>query len=494
MKNQKAMRGKLSNRANYLFFTTCVMLVSISGSFTMLKEKNVDDKLNFIVFYVDNLGYGDIEPFGSTIHSTPNLTKLANEGIKFTHFYSASGVCSPSRASLLTGCYPRRVSMHLFGKNGRVLRPVDSLGLNPSEVTIANILNDQGYVSGIIGKWHLGDQPEFLPTRHGFDYFFGIPYSDDMTQDHEKNSIPNAPPLPLMRNEEVIEAPVDRNYLIQRETGEAIKFIERNKESPFFLYLPQSMPGSTNQPFSSPGFWDKSANGAWGDSVEELDWSLGQILVTLKRLELDKNTIIIWTSDNGAPKWDPPLGSNAPLGGWGYTTSEGGQRVPMIAWAPGKIPANITNGELITTMDILPTFTDLAGAQIPDNHDIDGYNISNLFFGEKGIKSPYEVFYYYDGPQLQAIRKREWKLYLPLEVKFLKTIGQEAKLFNVVSDPGEKKNILNKHPDIIDDIIKYKEWAIQRLGDGNGLVDQVGIEQRSIGKVVNPSPRVINCQ
>lgn len=230
---------------------------------------------NIVMFFVDNLGNGDVGCFGSKLHRTPHIDRLAADGTRFTSFYVGSGVCTPSRAALMTGCYPQRVNMHLSGSGQPVLRPLDTKGLHPDEMTIAEVLKSASYVSGIFGKWHLGDQPEFLPTRQGFETFFGIPYSDDQTKDKQPTIWPE---LPLIRQERVIEAPVDRNYLVKRCTEEAILFIEQNRDRPLFVYIPHTMPGSTPHPFSSPAFRGKSANGDYGDAVEELDWSTGQDL------------------------------------------------------------------------------------------------------------------------------------------------------------------------------------------------------------------------
>ena len=323
---------------------------------------------NFLVIVCDNLGYGDIEPFGSRIHRTPHLNRMAREGRKFTHFYATAGVCTPSRASIMTGCYARRVGMHFNPRDGKVLRPLSPYGLHPDEITIAEVLKQHEYATAIIGKWHLGDQRSFLPTRQGFDSFFGIPYSDDMTRAAGKEKWP---PLPLMENEKVIEAPVDRNLLTQRYTERALQFIEKNQDKPFFLYLPQAMPGSTRAPFASPAYQGASRNGPWGDAVEELDGSTGKILDKLVELDIDRRTLVIWTSDNGAPlAEDPDLptrGRNRPLHGRGYTTAEGGFRLPTIMWWPEHIPAGSVCDELATTMDLLPTFAQLAGGEPP--HD-----------------------------------------------------------------------------------------------------------------------------
>src|SRR6185369_10511867 len=327
-----------------LLFTTAIVTIPAVAA---------DRKPNIVLFFVDNLGNGDIGCFGSKLHRTPHIDELATEGTKFTSFYVASGVCTPSRAALMTGCYPRRVNMHESGAGLAVLRPLDTKGLHPDETTIAEVLQAAGYATGIFGKWHLGDQPPFLPTRQGFDQFFGIPYSDDMTKDKFPDTWPD---LPLMRGEKVIEAPVERNFLVKRCTEEVIRFIEANKSRPFLAYVPHTMPGSTPHPFSSPAFRGKSKNGDYGDSVEELDWSTGEVLAALNRLGLDENTLVIWTSDNGAVQRNPRQGSSAPYRGFGYDTSEGAMRMPCVIRWPGKVPAGKTCDEIVTTMDLLPTF------------------------------------------------------------------------------------------------------------------------------------------
>ena len=445
---------------------------------------------NFIVIFCDNLGYGDIEPFGSTVNRTPQLNRMAREGRKFTHFYVSSGVCTPSRASLLTGCYAQRVGMHTNPRDGSVLRPLSPYGLNPNEVTIAEVLKQAGYATAIIGKWHLGDQPEFLPTRQGFDEFFGIPYSDDMTQAVGKRigdrfDGTHWPPLPLMENEQVIEAPVDRDLLTRRCTQRAVKFIQQNKDRPFFLYFPQPMPGSTSAPFASAAFKGKSRNGPWGDAVEEIDWSTGQILDTLVALGIDRRTLVVWTSDNGAPMAkdmnSPARGTNKPLFGRGYTTAEGGFRVPTIAWWPGQVPAETVCQELATTMDLLPTFARLAGTEPPRDRILDGHDIRPLLFGEPTAKSPYEAFYYYAGPELQAVRSGPWKLFLPSRHQPHYQRGEpvQPQLFDVVHDIGSTTNLAPQHPDIVQRLLALAEKAREDLGD----IDRPGKHQRPAGHV-----------
>ncbi|HIA62335.1 MAG TPA: arylsulfatase [Planctomycetaceae bacterium] len=460
---------------------------------------------NIIVIFCDNLGYGDIEPFGSTLHRTPHLNRMAKEGRKFTHFCVSAGVCTPSRASLMTGCYAQRVGMHNNPRDGQVLRPVSPYGLHPNEITIAEVLQAAGYKTGIIGKWHLGDQPEFLPTRQGFDLFFGVPYSDDMTAAVGQRVAQRGnkqlqghlwPPLPLMKNETVIEAPVERTLLTQRYTKQATQFIENTPDHPFFLSMPQALPGSTSTAFSSPAFKGKSKNGSWGDSIEELDWSTGQILDKLTALGLEKETLVIWTSDNGAPMNndpnDPTRGTNLPLNGRGYTTSEGAFRVPTIMWWPSVIPAATVCDELSTTMDLLPTFAKLSGGNIPQNRIIDGHDIRSLIFAEPNAKTPYRAFYYYAMNQLQAVRSGPWKLFVPLEKfnrhpHFKKGEIATTLLFNVVTDIGSKQNVATQHPEIVKQLSELANRVRQDLGD-EGLA---GSGQRLAGKTLHPQPQLL---
>jgi arylsulfatase A-like enzyme len=302
---------------------------------------------------------------------------------------------------------------------------------------------------------------------------------------------PGWPPLPLMEDERVVEAPPDRNLLTRRYTERSIEFIETNRDRPFFLYLPQAMPGSTRAPFASEPFRGKSANGPWGDSVEELDWSTGEILAALKRLDLDERTLVIWTSDNGAPRRNPPQGSNLPLAGWGYTTAEGGMRVPCVMRWPGKIPAGITCSELCTTMDLMPTFARLAGATVPTDRTIDGHDIWPLMSGQADARSPYEAFYYYYLAQLQAVRSGQWKLYLPLAKRWRSFRGDTepvpARLYDLVADLGETRNVVEDHPEVVARLTALAEQARQDLGD----LDRSGRDQRPAAFVDTATPRVM---
>ncbi|MCA9059520.1 MAG: sulfatase [Planctomycetaceae bacterium] len=462
---------------------TAVSLLNVHSSVVSAQDEKVPPNIVFI--FCDNLGYGDPGCYGSTVHRTPRIDQLAAEGLKLTSFYAASGVCTPSRAALMTGCYPRRVGLHLTDPDGAVLRPVSPNGLNPNEVTIAEVLKQGGYATACIGKWHLGDQLPFLPTRQGFDLFFGIPYSDDMTQ---RNGQP-WPPLPLMRNEQVIEAPVDRNQLTRRYTEAAIEFIRDHQQQPFLLYLPHAMPGSTAEPFASESFRGKSQNGAYGDSVEEIDWSTGVILDTLDELNLSHRTLVIWTSDNGAPHRNPPQGSNAPLGGWGYSVMEGGMRVPCLIRQPGRIPAGSVSDEIVTTMDWLPTLAQQAHIRLAEDHTIDGHDVSLLLESPAEFRSPWEGFLYYYRDQVQAIRSGHWKLHLPRADRQVnlngKVVQSPATLFDLDADIGEQNDVAASHPRVVEQLTKLAAELSREIGDG----EQAGAGQRPVGRHESPEPR-----
>ncbi len=433
---------------------------------------------NFIIILADNLGYGDLACFGSDLQQTPNIDKLATEGMRLTSFYSASGVCTPSRASLMTGCYAQRVDMHLSDTGLAILRPVASKGLNPEEITIADLLKEKGYSTACIGKWHLGDQPECLPLRQGFDYYYGIPYSEDMIPSFD----PDWPDLPLIRNDEVIEAPVDLSTTSRRYVKEAIRFITGNKEKPFFLYFPLNLPGSSAVPVTDKAFAGKSGNGPWGDAIMEIDWSVGQIVNCVKASGIEKNTIIVFTSDNGAPQGlsgSSRGGSNEPFSGAGYTTMEGGMRVPAIVKWPGSVPEGSSNDELCTMMDWLPTFAGLAGAQRPRDRIIDGKNIRPLLSGDENAKTPYKVFYYYLMDQLQAVREGNWKLHLALENKYdgidkSRFYGSsELRLIDLSKDLKEKHDVSGEYPEVVDRLLGYAEEISKELGDPSHRGDQI---------------------
>lgn len=395
---------------------------------------------NVVLIFIDDMGYADIGPFGNTKVKTPNLDKFATQGMKFTSFY-ATPVCSMSRASLMTGCYNTRVSIP------GVLFPNSKIGLHPAEITIAEIAKQKGYATTAIGKWHLGFQPEFLPTKQGFDSYFGIPYSNDMGT---KPARPNFPPLPLMRNEKVIEEEPDQAQLTRRYTEEAVKFLRENKDKPFFLYLPHTM---IHFPLAaSAGFKGKSEMGFIGDTIEEIDWSVGQIMNTLDELKLNENTLVIFTSDNGpAARPAPPLRGNK------GTVFEGGVREPcMMRWT-GQIPAGTTCDRIAGNIDVLPTLAKLLGADLPKDRTIDGRDFSSLLRDPQAPEVRDTHLYFNGASALVAIRVREWKLFLhgiPVAAnpKQGAKQGEEATkpaLFQLSKDVGEAKNVADEHPDVV---------------------------------------------
>ncbi len=398
------------------------------------------NKPNLIIIFTDDQGYQDIGCFGSPNIKTPNLDKMALEGMKFTDFYSAAAICSPSRAALLTGCYPPRVSIT------KVLFPNDNIGLNPKEITIADILKSRGYSCACIGKWHLGHLAPFLPTNNGFDSYFGIPYSNDMDGVKDKNKNLDRAwrekdyspwNVPLMRNELVIERPADQTTLIERYTQEAISFIRQNRNKPFFLYLPHTMPHIPL--FVSDKFFIKDSKKAYKVTIEQIDFSVGQILKTLKKTGLDKNTLVVFTSDNGPWLSKKHHGGSAlPLRDGKFSTYEGGMREPTIMRWPGKIPANKACREVCGTIDLLPTFAELAGAKAPSDRVIDGKDISSLMFAKPGAVSPHKAYFYYRGNNLEAVRKGRWKL---------RRSKKNVELYNIKADISEKKNLADQMPE-----------------------------------------------
>lgn len=390
---------------------------------------------NFVLIFTDDQGYQDVGCFGSPDIKTPHLDAMAAQGRRFLDFYSAAPVCSASRAALLTGSYPDRV-----GVKGVFFPNRNHQGLHPNEETVAEVLKAGGYATACIGKWHLGDEPEFLPTRQGFDRYFGVPYSNDMRIWREGKSGP-----PLMRDEDVIEHPADQATLTQRYTKEAVRFLEENKERPFFLYLPHTMPHIPL--FASPGFRGKSARGLYGDVIQEIDWSVGQILGTLKRLGIDEDTLVLFTSDNGP--WlsvGKRGGSAKPLRDGKFTTFEGGMRVPCIARWPGTIPAGTECREIAATIDVLPTFAALAGVSRRSEHEIDGKDVSALLKGTPDAQTPHDAYFY----RLDAVRSGPWKLMARgrSTIKGVKA-GPFPALYHLGRDVGESRNVAAEHPKVV---------------------------------------------
>jgi arylsulfatase A-like enzyme len=414
---------------------------------------------NFVVILADDLGYQDLGCYGSTKNRTPNLDRMAAEGTRFTSFCSTSGVCTPSRSSLMTGCYPRRVSLHEDDKGEWVLFPVSRKGLNPAEITVAGLLKMKGYATHAVGKWHLGDQPPFLPRRHGFEGYFGIPYSNDMGA---SAGSPN-PPLPLMRDDDVVEAPVDQDTLTERYTKEAVRFIAEHKDRPFFLFLSHFVPHTPLH--AGARFRGRSANGNYGDAVEELDGSVGEVLAALEAHGLERRTLVVFTSDNGGVRRE----NNGPLNGTKGSTLEGGHRVPFLARWPVRVPAGKICPELATMMDILPTFAALAGLEPPRDRVIDGHDITALLERPESAKTLTEVFNYYFMGQLQAVRSGRWKLHLPLKAKrhgwHLAPYEEKGMLFDLEADVAETTNVIAENPDVVARLTALAEKAREDLGD-----------------------------
>jgi arylsulfatase A-like enzyme len=389
-------------------------------------------------------------------------------------------VCTPTRAAFLTGSYPRRVSLHRDSKNHCVLIPGSNKGLNPDEVTIAEILRSKGYATGCFGKWHLGDQHKFLPNNHGFDTYFGVPYSNDMDWKERGD-----PPLPFMHDNTVVKAPVDQRYLTQWCTDKTIEFIRDNYEAPFFTYIPYNMPH--NPIFASSGFEGKSLNGIYGDAIEEIDYSIGRILLLLDSLNISDNTLIVFTSDNGAAK--PFGGSNKPLTGWKGSNFEGGFRVPCIIKWEKLYNKRSKNNTLTTIMDFLPTFAEIVDYDLDTARKIDGESMISLLKDGSDQAFKNREFFYYYRDQLQAIRKGEWKLFLPLDVKqtrwneiLSEGPGQITKLVNLESDLQEQNDLSLKYPDKLQELSKIAEKVRQELGDN----DTQGENQRPAGWIDNP--------
>ena len=421
------------------------LVACVLSSWTLCAE----ERPNIVLIFTDDQGYADVGVFGATEFKTPHIDSLARDGMKFTDFYCAAPVCSASRAALLTGSYPPRV-----GING-VLFPRHKIGLNPDEHTIADVLKKRGYATACIGKWHLGHLPKFLPTSNGFDLYYGIPYSNDMDKvagadknldrNWEKNTF-NAWNVPLLRNEKEVERPADQRTLTKRYTEESVRFIRENKDRPFFLYLPHTMPHIPL--FVDDAFRGKSGSGPYGDTIEELDWSVGQILATLRELDLEKKTLVVFTTDNGP--WLSMKhhgGSALPLRSGKFTVYEGGMRVPCLMRWPGMIPAGKTCSEVAATIDLLPTFAEVAGAKLADDRKLDGKSITALFRGVKNAKSPHAIYCFYKGGKLHAVRSGKWKLHLARKNKPPKTTA--AELYDLSSDIGETKNVAKANADVV---------------------------------------------
>lgn len=440
------------------------------------EDQGDTEKPNVVLFYIDDMGYGDIGSYGATGFTTPNIDKLASEGMRFTHFYSPQAVCSASRAGLLTGCYPNRV-----GING-ALFPNSQKGLNPQEKTIAEMFKEKGYATGIFGKWHLGHHEKFLPLQHGFDEYVGLPYSNDMWPvgfDGKPREKSTHPVLPLIENNKMIReinTLEDQDDLTTIYTDRAVNFIDRNNDKPFFLYVPHTM---VHVPLGvSDKFRGKSEQGMYGDVVMEIDWSVGEIIKRLKQYGIYDNTLIIFTSDNGPwLNYGNHGGSTNGLAEGKLTTFEGGQRVPAIFSWPNKIPSGTVSNRLACAIDILPTLTNFVGGTLPENK-IDGVDISEVLLGDSTANPRNELYYYLGNNRLHAVRKGSWKLVLshvygsynaePGADGFPKptvsTVAEKG-LYDLRRDPGEDYNVIEYYPDVVTDLEKVVEKARVDLGD-----------------------------
>ena len=424
---------------------------------------NREAKPNIIVIFCDDLGWGDLGCFGNPTIRTPNLDRMASEGQKWTQFYVAAPVCTPSRAALMTGRYPIRNGM--TSAKRAVLFPDSGGGLPPDEITLAEMLKETGYATGIVGKWHLGHLPQYLPTSQGFDSYFGIPYSNDMDKiggpgySAEVRKDTSYYPeiehynVPLMRNTQIIERPADQNTLTKRYTEESIRFIEDHAAHPFFLYLPHSMPHIPL--FASKNFRGRSSRGLYGDVVEELDASVGAILDTLRELKLDTKTLVVFSSDNGPwLSYETHGGSAGPLRAGKGTTFEGGMRVPTIFWWPGKIQPG-TKQDLGSTLDFMATFTAIAGGELPENRKLDSFDLSGVLFGDQ--ESPRKTMFYWTNAQLHAIRSGPWKLHVRMREAV--NYGKESELgkpelYHLEQDISEKYNVADKYPEAVESLLK----------------------------------------
>ncbi|MEX2381640.1 MAG: sulfatase [Opitutales bacterium] len=456
------------------FLSACLASFGIYVSAAVLGFAAETPPPNFVVIFADDLGYGDLGCYGHPSIRTPYLDRMAAEGVRFTDFYVAANVCTPSRAALLTGRLPIRNGM-AGQMNKRVLYANSTGGLPREEITMAEALKDEGYATALIGKWHLGSPPEHSPLHHGFETFFGLPYSNDM------ELVPELAPsraayrmdpksewwdVPLWLNEEIVERPVNQENLTRRYTEEAVAFIERSREKPFFLYMAHTFPHVPL--FASEGFHDQSPRGRYGDTIEEIDWSTGQILETLRRSGLAENTLVVFTSDNGP--WlvrDLAGGSAGLLRDGKGSTYEGGMRVPAIAWWPEKIAGGVVSREIVSCMDLFPTFLQLAGAEIPRDRVIDGVDLSPVLFGNG--PSLRDTILYYRSDELYAIRKGNFKAHFTTWTGYSREEAERHDpplLFQVGHDPSERFNLAENHPEILAEIDAVRQAHLGELVPG----------------------------
>ena len=459
-------------------------LILLTGCSTGNEQAVKTSAPNFIIIFADDLGYGDLGVYGHPTINTPHLDRMAFEGQKWTNFYASANICTPSRAGLLTGRFAVRSGM-ASDRRG-VLFPDSDGGLPATEITIAELLKEKGYATAAIGKWHLGHLPQYLPTSHGFDSYFGIPYSNDMdrltTVDYQEafaNPAIETFNVPLMRGEEIVERPANQNTITKRYTEEAVQFISSSKDKPFFLYLAHSLPHVPL--FTSDEFRGTSARGLYGDVIEEIDWSAGQIIEALKKEGLEKNTLVVFTSDNGPwAIFGDHAGSAGLLFGAKGTSYEGGQREPAIFWWPGTIRPAVVNG-IGSTLDLLPTIASLAGATLQEDRPYDGYDISRVL--KEGVASPREEMIYYHNTRVFAARKGDFKLYFlknnplgyPSKIEEL----EKYQLFNLMADPSEKMDVFDQYPEVVKEIeemvARHKETVVEVENQLERRIEPAGV-------------------
>lgn len=443
---------------------------------------------NVVIIFTDDQGYGDVGVFGAKDFATPHLDRMADEGRKFTNFHVAQAVCSASRAALLTGCYPNRIGIH------GALGPNANHGIADTEMTLAQLFQQKGYATGMAGKWHLGHHPQFLPLRHGFDEYYGLPYSNDMWPHHPEAKAGTYPPLPLIEGEKAVKVglgPEDQAQLTTQYTERAVKFIERNKSRPFFFYLAHSMPHVPL--YVSDKFKGKSKQGLYGDVIMEIDWSVGEVLKAIKRAGVDDNTLVIFTSDNGPwLSYGSHAGSAGSLREGKGTSWEGGTRVPCLMRWPGKLPAGSTSDAMLMTIDLFPTLAKRIGAELP-KHPIDGLDVWPILAAEPGAKNPHDAYYgYFANNELQSVTSGDgrWKLLLAhtyrtlggrpggkdgIPAKYEQRKIAEPELYDLKADIGESKNVAAQNPDVVKRLLAFAERAREDLGDtltslkGNGV-------------------------
>lgn len=429
---------------------------------------------NIILINCDDLGYGDLGCYGSSVNNTPALDRLASEGMRFTDFSMASSICTPSRAGMLTGCYPQRLSMN------RVLFPGDAEGLHPQEETIAAMLKRAGYATALVGKWHLGDQPEFLPCRFGFDHYYGLPYSNDMGR--QTGDVPEKAPLPLMLDDEVIEEQPDQAGLTERYVEESVRFLRDRAAAgqPFFLYFAHV---HVHLPIYTPErFMQESKNGRYGAAVAQIDWAWDRLDYELKRLGIAEDTIVLFTSDNGS-RAGGEGGSNGPFRGAKFTTWEGGFRLPLLARWPGHIPAGSTCEGMAASMDLLPTIARWAGVKPQTERPMDGVDLGDMIAGSASA-SPREVFAYFSRGNLCAIRKGRWKLHFCTKGEWGQPFPDCEELYDLDADPGESNNLHGEHPGVVKELTALAETWRRELGDA--FTGTTGTSVRDCGRVEHP--------